>query len=405
MSLAGNLKTVNFADILQLLSAGKKTGILQVNGGVRSKEVAFREGNIIYASAVGSAEDMLGSLLLKRGRLSKEDLERAIVMHKQSGRALGETLIDMKVFSSEEVSECLRMQVEEIVYNLFSWPEGEFDFKEGAQPVGAPFLLEMPTMSVIMEGTRRIDEWVEIQKVLPSDDVLLKISHSFQPEGEDVSLSLDEFRILPLISGERSVPQIIDLSPIGEFPSYRALYKLIVSGHIEAAGRAGSVSITGMENEEEVVLQTIFYLYNNCLCKVRSAVCELFGENSPAAVRFFEIARQAGRSGLLTHFSAEGWDPSDPSAFDRFYAAVIKIPAPIRLHSLMSALESYLSDQLELLFRFLGSSQYRGAVSQIKKEISAPLASRRELVKRYQIDENFYSALHRAERMVKTAIG
>ena len=348
---------------------------------------------------------MLGSLLLKRGRLSKEDLERAIVMHKQSGRPLGETLIDMRVFSPEEVSECLRMQVEEIIYNLFSWPEGEFSFREGEQPTGAPFLLEMPTMSVIMEGTRRIDEWVEIQKALPPDDVLVRMTQTFKTDQDQVTLSLDEFRILPLVNGERTIPQIVDLSPIGEFPTYRALYKLIVSGFLEGAGRASSVSITGMENEEEVVLQVIFYLYNNSLAQIRKAVCDIFGADSPAARRFFESARSAGRSGLLAHFTPEEWDPSDPAPFDRFYASVVKAPSPIRLHSLMSALESYLSDQLELIFRFLGQSQYRHAVSRVRKEISDPLATRRELVKRYQIDENFYSAINRAERIVKTAIG
>jgi hypothetical protein len=70
----------------------------------------------------------------------------------------------------------------------------------------------------------------------------------------------------------------------------------------------------------------------------------------------------------------------------------------------MTALESYLADQLELIFRFLGAAKYRSAVSGVKKEISEPLATRRELVKRYQIDENFYAALNRADRVVKTAM-
>ncbi|MFQ5607102.1 MAG: DUF4388 domain-containing protein, partial [Candidatus Zixiibacteriota bacterium] len=344
------------------------------------------------------------SLLLKRGRLSKEDLERAVVLHKQSGRPLGETLVDMEVFTPEDVNECLRMQVEEIIYNLFSWPEGEFDFREGAEPAGAPFLLQLATMSVIMEGTRRIDEWVEIEKIMPKDDVLLKMS-SFPPTNEEnVTVSLDEFRMLPLISGERTAPQIIDLAPIGEFSAYRALYRLIVGGYVESAGRTATVSITGMENEEEVVLNVIYYLYNSCLHKIRQIVDSSLGDVSSARLKFTTADERQDRHSITSCFPGFDTTEENTAAFDRFYTLVVKIPPPIRLHVLMNALESMLADQLELVFRFLGKGKYRSAVSAIKKEISEPLASRRELVKRYQIDKNFYAALLRADRVVKSAM-
>jgi len=175
MSLSGNLKTVAFPDILQLLATGKKTGVLECKTTARQKEVAFKDGNIVYASSVNTAEDLLGNMLLKRGKISKADLERAIKLHQQTGRQLGTTLIDMGLFDKNEIGQCLKLQIEEIVYNLFSWQEGDFVFHEGASPKNAPFLVELATMNVIMEGTRRIDEWLEIQKVLPKDDVLLQI--------------------------------------------------------------------------------------------------------------------------------------------------------------------------------------------------------------------------------------
>ena len=74
MSLSGNLKTVSFPDILQLLATGKKTGILEVKTSTRQKEVAFKSGNIIYASSVNTTEDLLGNMLLHRGKITKTDL-------------------------------------------------------------------------------------------------------------------------------------------------------------------------------------------------------------------------------------------------------------------------------------------------------------------------------------------
>ena len=107
MSLSGNLKTVSFPDILQLLATGKKSGILECKTTSRQKEVAFKNGNIIFASAVNSSEDLLGNTLLKRGKISKTDLERAITLHKQTGRQLGTTLIDMNLFQERKFGPVL----------------------------------------------------------------------------------------------------------------------------------------------------------------------------------------------------------------------------------------------------------------------------------------------------------
>lgn len=390
------MKTVSFSDILQLLATGKKTGILQVSTSARQKEVAFRDGNIIHASSTNSSEDLLGNLLLKRGKISKVDLEKAISLHKQTGRQLGMTLVDMDLFDKSEVVECLKMQIEEIVYNLFSWQEGEFKFTEDTLPPKMPYTVELNTVNVIMEGTRRIDEWIEIQRVLPPDDVKLKLSQTPKTSKNEITLSLDEFRILSLINGERTLPDLIEVSSCGEFVTCRALYRLIVAGLVQSAGKVIRRE-RGIENEEEVILSILFSLYNSCFYRIRSLLEEIVGDQNPMLNRYL-----AGfRSGFLSYFP--GFDPSSDigTTFDRFYADIIKIPASVRLHTVMSALENMLSNQLEYVFYFLGSGIYHQAVGKVKKEISEPLALRRELVRKFQIDENLLNSVRKADRVIR----
>ncbi len=400
MSLAGNLKTVSFPDILQLLATGKKTGVLEIKTSTRQKEVAFKVGNIIYASSVNSSEDLLGNMLLRRGKITKSDLDRAIALHKQTGRQLGTTLVDMNLFQKEDIAECLRIQIEEIVYNLFSWQDGDFVFHEGSSPANVPFLIELNTMNVIMEGTRRIDEWMEIQKVVPPDDVLLALAKSPKVSREEISISLDEFRIMALINGERTLPDLINISPMGEFVTCRGIYRLIVGNLIEVVGRREE-SAEEKEDEEEVVLGIIFHLYNNCFYKIRSLVEAVLGDNNS---RFVDFASQY-RSGLFTFFP--GVDPASDlcPSFDKFLTSVRGIPQETRYHKLMSGLENMLSEQLEYVFSLLGVSLYREAAVQVKKEISEPLAVRREVVKRYGIDDSFYKTMKRADKVVKMVRG
>lgn len=400
MGLSGNLKTVSFSDILQLLSTGKKSGLLEVRTSTRQKEVYFKDGSIIFASSVNSQEDLLGNMLLKRGKISKTDLERAISLHKQTGRQLGTTLVDMNIFDKSDIAECLKLQVEETVYNLFSWPDGDFTFREGEAPKKAPFLIELSTMSVIMEGTRRIDEWLEIQKVLPPDDVVLAISQNPKINRDEITMTLDEYRLLSLINGQRTMLELINHSPMGEFVTYRSAYRLILGKLIEAVGKR-EADEAPQEDTEEAVLRIIFDLYNRCFFRIRSVVADILGEEN---TRFTAFAAQY-RSGLLVFFP--GVEPNSELApsFEKFATAVSKIPADIRYYKLMVGLEAMLSEQLEYTFQLLGVGQFREVVSKVKREIADPLAKRRELVKQYNIEESFYRTIKRADKVVKMIRG
>lgn len=400
MGLSGNLKTVSFPDILQLLATGKKTGVLECRTASRQKEVAFRDGNIIYASSVNNSEDLLGNMLLGRGKISKGDLERAIALHKQTGRQLGTTLIDMNLFDKEDIAECLKLQIEEIVYNLFSWQEGDFAFREGEEPKRAPFLIEMSTMSVVMEGTRRIDEWLEIQKILPPDDVQLRMVVNPKLNNDEVRLSIDEFKMLSLIDGSNTLPELVKLSPMGEFVTYRAVYKLILSKLVEGAGRKVGTDEVPVD-EDEVIFKLIFYLYNSCLFKVRSLVDQMVGEDND---RFATFAAQY-RTGLMTFFP--GVDPKSDlmPPVDKFISAVMAIPAPLRMHKLLSSLQKMLSEQLVFVYQLLGSSSFQTSLIKVKREIAEPLAHDRELVKRYDIESTFYATLKQADKIVRMVRG
>lgn len=400
MSLSGNLETVSFPDILQLLAGGKKSGVLEVKTSSRQKEIAFKNGNIIYASSVNSSEDLLGNMLLRRGKISKADLERAITLHKQTGRQLGTTLIDMNLFQKSEITECLKLQIEEVVYNLFAWREGDFIFHEGTSPKQTPFMVELSTMNVIMEGTRRIDEWLEMQKVLPPDDVLLAVAKSPKVNREEIVLSIEEFRILALINGERTLPDLVNLSPMGEFVTYRAVYHLILNKLIEVVGRRQKEE-GEKEDEEEIVLSIVFHLYNRCFFRIRSLFEAKLGEANTC----FDAYATTYRRGLLSFFPGVDSHSDVMPSFEKFLSAVRAIPQPIRLHKLMTELQAMLTEHLEYVFHMLGVGTFREAVTDVKKEISQPLAVRRELVKNYEIEDTFYKTLKRADKVIKMVRG
>jgi len=400
VSLSGNLKTISLPDILQLLATGKKTGTLEVRTKSRQKEIAFQEGNIIFAASLNSDEDLLGSMLLRRGQISKADLERAVTMHQKTGRQLGATLVDMQLFRQSEIDDCLRLQIEEIVFNLFAWNDGEFSFHEDRLPDSPPLLVDLNTMNVVMEGTRRIDEWTEIQKVLPTDNAIVALVESPPAEREEIRLSLDEFRLLVLIDGERTLHDLARLSPMGEFVTYRAIYRLIGQRLVVVCG-SSEAEAEAAQDEEEILMTIIFHLFGKAFYKIRQQVDQILGEDNEQ----FGVFVSQYRKGLMNFFPGVAPGSEAHPTFDKFLFTVRSLPADTRYYQLMRGLESMLSEQLEYVYQLLGEGPYRRTSAQVKMLMTEPLAQHRELLKKYQFDENFFQSLRQAERVVSMVRG
>lgn len=386
MSFTGNLQTVTFPDLLQLFSAGKKTGTVNIIRGNIRKEIVFKEGNIISATSQDAEEDYLGQILLKTGRLTKTDLQRAIYMHKTSGKRIGQVLVEMKLLSREELGLFLKQQVEEIIYNLFSWKEGEFIFKEGQLPATREGLVDLNTMNIIMEGTRRIDEWVEIQKVLPNDHQILRVVSSPQVKSDEVTISLDEFRVITLIDGSRTLQEILEQSPLGDFATSRAIYKLMLGKLVEVSG-AKEAEVAD-PREEDSLFWLLLRVYAASFTTIQRTLEKKLGtENEKLQITLANL-----RKGIWAYFN--GVNHADfPTNFEALKRAISKTPKETRTLKLISGLNQILEEQLAYVYNYLGIEIRKQVASDIKKEVALPLAERREIDKKYDVGNELYRIL------------
>jgi hypothetical protein len=385
MSLTGNLNTISFPDLLQLLSQGKKTGTLTLSRHRMQKQIAFRNGNVIYACSVNDKEDLFGSMLLKRGRISKSDLKRALQVQKSSGKKLGTVLVELDLFSREEVIEALKLQIEEIVYTLFGWDEAQFGFDEGKLPPDDQIQTELNTVNIIMEGTRRIDEWVEVQKVLPGPDVPLKPVLVPQGIREEVRLTLDEFQMLVLVDGNRTVPDLLELSPVGEFVTSKALYKLVVAGLIEP-GEAKPQSITPAE-EEKLLYATTADLYRRCFRALWELWIRKVGEGN------LPLWRAKGRPGRPEDDILDWILTSESIPAEKLLARLHTIPAHLRIHKFFEAANARLTEAVERIAAVAGAPASRKVTSNIRRELALPIAEQRALLQKYDVEEELFTAL------------
>jgi len=384
MSFSGNLKTVSFGDNLQLISTGQKTGALLMIRGQQQKRIYFRTGQVIHACSESSEEDRLGQLLVRHGKIAPDQLEKALKKQKATNRRLGEIIVEMNLVDPHDIGEALRLQVEEIIYSLFAWGDGEFQFIEGEKPPEKAPLTEINTMTVMMEGARRFDEWSKIRDALPSADTIMKICPVPTVGGGEISLSGDEVEMFVLIDGRRRVDEIMKQYLRGEYVASRSLYKLIAAGLIEPVPNSANED---ERDDEKSLFDFIFKLYSHSLSRIQHELTDYLGESGgrlfarPGSRRFergmFE-ALTAGETG---------------TARDKFMKAAESIPESVRLHKVLSQSAMLLQDRLGLIRDCLGERTAIKMTEIIKKDVAFLLAQKRRLADKYDVGREFMESM------------
>lgn len=389
--LSGNLRTVPLSDLLQLITVSGKTGMLSISKEVQKKEIYFKEGNITYATSSGSEDELLGNLLLARRKILKPDLEKALSLQKLTNKRLGNILYEMNVLTKEEVIECLQYQIEEIIYNLFGWNSGEFIFYDGKLPPPDQFTTYLGTMNVIMEGSRKIDEWTQIQKTLPEDDVQLRVVKNLKVKSTVVTLTVDEMQIFPLITGERTISDLMQISPLSEFHTYKALYDLITAGWVEE-GERKKPRLQEMD-VEKLSVEVLIKLYSQSYQTVERFASQKLGEGAKTILkRCFDV--QKALNPILSKLeSSENF-----LDFRHLRSSIDKIPQPVRFHKLVDALNDLLSEFMRAISRSLGRNLTQQVISQIKKETAQVVAEHRWMAKEYELEEEILKTLKQSQR-------
>jgi hypothetical protein len=251
MAIEGPLRELGIHDVFQMLDLSRKTGALRVTSAQRDNEgtVLFDRGKVISAS-IHSSPTPLGTMLMRAGRITESDLERARAIQESGDRRrLGEILMALGAISARELDRQVRLQIEAVVFELMSWRDGFFSFEErdvGSAPVEAS--VQVSTESLLMEGARRIDEWSRIADKVPNLAVI-PILATVDDMGHAPQLDLlpNEWEVLAIIDGVNDLRGIAATLGRSEFDVAKVVYGLVTTGVIElkpmATPAVGSVII------------------------------------------------------------------------------------------------------------------------------------------------------------------
>jgi len=224
--IEGSLRDVALVDVLQVVLAGRKDGVLRVERAGRQARVWLSDGRLWAASVDGGVH--LGEVLV---RLDLLDVDEVQVLLAEQGAtddhtALGAAAVARGWIDGDQLAEAVERHLVEVIGEVAGWRDGRFRFAEGDPPPGAPTESGFDPMRVLMQvdharsGAASVEPYAVLRRV---------------GDPTAVPLEPEAWEVLGLIDGRRSARALAAEVDLAEGRTFGLLAELVAAGVLALA--------------------------------------------------------------------------------------------------------------------------------------------------------------------------
>ena len=227
----GDLAQTPLPEILATIHRYRAPGVVECRRGGDTKNIYLENGNIIFATSTNLA-DSLGARLQEKGLVSHETLQAALrqMQSETVTRRMGTILVEMKALTPRDLYVSVRDQVQNIVWSVFEWDEGQVLFHAGRERNAELIKLNIPARQAILAGVRRIRDARKLVARVGSKTTVLQPSP--EPDFTGISLSPEEANLYRDVNGRRSLLELTQTPPLAPVENAKILYAFWTLGVI-----------------------------------------------------------------------------------------------------------------------------------------------------------------------------
>jgi len=156
--LEGNAWTIPVTELVGFLSHSGKSGLLWVTSTSETFVLEFSRGNLVHATSnAPPAAYRLGEILLSERLFQADELAKLIHHARAADDLLGSFLVRSGRLSHAELQRVLSIQVQQLFHRLMDADSAFYRFQEGAQLLKS-HSLEVNITQLLLESARRKDE-------------------------------------------------------------------------------------------------------------------------------------------------------------------------------------------------------------------------------------------------------
>jgi Domain of unknown function (DUF4388) len=244
----GDLSQTALPEILYTIDRFQVPGVIEASREGMMKQVFIKEGNVVHATS-SDRDDSLGAYLQRNGVLSPEMYMDTMREREKTNKRYGVLLIEHGLLSPGEVYRAIRKQIEAIVWSLFYWNDGSVIFSIGEFREPDSVRIQLPMRQVILQGIKRAPDAKTLVARLGRKETLFEACYRTEQLIE-LALDADEYRLLSLIDGRRTLYDICTQGPRSAAENGKLLYAFQILQLIRAAGAAASPPPEGKVQQE-----------------------------------------------------------------------------------------------------------------------------------------------------------
>jgi len=217
------LAQIPLPEILATVHKYRAPGVVECRRGEDVKRIYLDRGRIVFAST-SRIEESLGDTLLRDGRITREQYDESVRRFHQTGKRHGVTLVEMGVLTPHDLFVAVREHIQEIIWSVFAWNDGQVSFTPGREKNLEFVKVEISVPEAILRGVRKLpDPKPLLARIGNKTTVLIRTP----PTADDDSvLAADEQELLAAVDGKHTLFELVSRPPYSAGDNARILYGL-----------------------------------------------------------------------------------------------------------------------------------------------------------------------------------
>ncbi|MEZ4358893.1 MAG: DUF4388 domain-containing protein [Kofleriaceae bacterium] len=221
--------------ILVRMRALGATGRVVFHRGESEKIVYFDQGRPVFASST-ELHDRMGELLYREGKITHGQYMHSKSLVAESGRRMGEVLVELGYLKRRELFPAVRRHVEDIIYSLFAWDHGTYRVSLEERATTERIRLSRHPEALVLEGIRRKLDRDALERLVGPPSTVL------EPKDRDrlralpaaIELTPEERAAVAAMDGQADLPAVARAAGLALPALLPLAWALIVLGYVSA---------------------------------------------------------------------------------------------------------------------------------------------------------------------------
>ncbi len=233
--MEGDMREFPLAEILQFISLGSRTGVLEILRRDGVYGVVFTSGTITGLTA----DNWTLAAELRDSQLIPAEVLTGLLAVNANIQDLRAAILTGGYMTADEWTAFVSRQVERLLYSLFDVRDGKFRFRQSALPDGQWLPVRVTADRAVLEGTRWSETWSRAADLIPSRQTRFERAGTLPRQ--PVQVSPTQWRVYVATAEPGSLVQIASRSVLAEVEVIESLQTLISHGLVRRveAGSSG----------------------------------------------------------------------------------------------------------------------------------------------------------------------